>query len=280
MNQPPAFQFYASDYLSSSKVQRMTLEAEGAYVRLLAYNWQDGSIPSDFRQLSRLCKTTPRKMEILWNEFLHECFTGEGQPEGRLVNLRLERVRSEQVEYRNKKASAGQKGAEARWKDKQTDGTAIVLPLANCMANDGSSSPSPSSSPSSIKKQGKTVEVRADARRLPFKDFMFAELRRVGVEPVPDAADWQQYESFLRKTEGKDVFAIEKLKLYFQRFVNSSEQFHCRQGHPIRYFCANVSGFMREAAARQSEVHVPLSQRFTPEVLAEEERKLREGRAS
>lgn len=143
MNQPPAFQFYASDYLSSSKVQRMTLEAEGAYIRLLAYNWQDGWIPSDIAKLARLCKTTPRKMQTLWDDFLCECFTSTEQPAGRLVNPRLEQVRSDQVEFRNKKSGAGQLGAAARWKDKQTDGTAIDVPLANGMANDGPSSPSP-----------------------------------------------------------------------------------------------------------------------------------------
>lgn len=95
-------------------------------------------------------------------------------------------------------------------------------------------------------KQNREKPTRADARRVPFRDFMFTELRRVGVEPVPDAADWKQYESFLLKTDGKPAFTLEKLCEYFTRFVDSPDGFTRRQGHPIRYFCTNVSGFMRD----------------------------------
>ena len=34
----------------------MSLEEEGCYIRLLAYCWREGSIPSDLDKLSRLCK--------------------------------------------------------------------------------------------------------------------------------------------------------------------------------------------------------------------------------
>lgn len=95
-------------------------------------------------------------------------------------------------------------------------------------------------------KQNREKPTRADARRVPFRDFMFSELRRVGIEPVPDVADWKQYESFLLKTDGKPAFALERLCEYFARFVDSPNDFLRRQGHPIRYFCANVSGFMRD----------------------------------
>lgn len=85
-----------------------------------------------------------------------------------------------------------------------------------------------------------------DDRRVPFKDFMYAELRSVGVEPITDASDWDQYESFLTKTRAKPPFALEKLQEYFRRFVHSPENFHRRQGKPIRWFVNNVAAFMRD----------------------------------
>ena len=50
----PAFQFYPTDYLGSQRVQMMTLDEEGAYIRLLSYCWQHGTIPSDPAQAARL----------------------------------------------------------------------------------------------------------------------------------------------------------------------------------------------------------------------------------
>jgi uncharacterized protein YdaU (DUF1376 family) len=52
----PAFQFYPADYLADANVQMMTLEEEGAYIRLLSYCWRESTIPADNASLSRLCK--------------------------------------------------------------------------------------------------------------------------------------------------------------------------------------------------------------------------------
>ena len=54
MSKAPAFMFYAGDYLSSSRVTLMSLEEEGAYIRLLAHCWLHGSIPSDPDLIARL----------------------------------------------------------------------------------------------------------------------------------------------------------------------------------------------------------------------------------
>jgi hypothetical protein len=106
--------------------------------------------------------------------------------------------------------------------------------------------PAPPKEPTPPKEPKKPKTPAAeDDRRLPFKDFMFSALRGVGVEPLTDASTWQNYESFLAKTRGKEPFTLEKLKEYFQRFIHSADKFHQRQGDPIRYFVNNVNGFMR-----------------------------------
>jgi uncharacterized protein YdaU (DUF1376 family) len=128
----------------------MSLEAEGAYIRLLAYNWQDGSIPADIDQLARMCKTTPRKMATLWQDHLKDCFVLVDSEPGKYVNIRLEEVREEQQEYRANQSVNGKLGAKARWRDRQkhsgANGTANAVAnggaIATGMANDSSSSPS------------------------------------------------------------------------------------------------------------------------------------------
>lgn len=130
MKTPPAFQFYASDYLSSSKVQRMTLEAQGAYVRLLCYSWQDGYIPADVALLARLCNCTVKRMAVLWDSFLRDCFIPSGSDPDKLVNARLEEVRSKVTEFKAERSQSGKLGAAKRWKDHSSaNDSAIEQPL-------------------------------------------------------------------------------------------------------------------------------------------------------
>lgn len=88
----------------------MTLEAEGAYIRLLAYNWQDGSIPSSIEQLAPMCKTTVRRMATLWDCYLKQCFVENPLSPGTLVNERLERVRKDLLAFIEEKREAGKRG--------------------------------------------------------------------------------------------------------------------------------------------------------------------------
>ena len=109
----PAFQFYPTDYLASQRVQMMTLEEEGAYVRLLCYCWSSGSIPADPERCARLagkgCSVeTATVVQRSFNEH-----PTDGQ---RLVHDRLEIERENQRIRREQASSAGKKSAEIRSK--------------------------------------------------------------------------------------------------------------------------------------------------------------------
>ena len=114
----PAFQFYAGDYLSSSRVTLMTLEEEGAYVRLLCHCWLSGSIPKDPEQIARLIgkgasTTLATKVSTMF------------QPDGDvLVHDRLEAIRAERNRWVEKSREGGRKSAEKRklLKKSQIDG--------------------------------------------------------------------------------------------------------------------------------------------------------------
>ena len=169
---PPAFQFYARDFLASTS--DMGAEEVGAYIRLLCYQWDKGAIPDDIPRIERIAgMATPSVRQ--WQtdgtaiavpmadhplRYVIERFPVGS--DGMRRNLRLERTRAEQEAFRAKKATSGKLGAEARW---QTDGNAIGSPMANGMAkgmakgmaNDGSPSPSPSPNNTPIPPEGASV---------------------------------------------------------------------------------------------------------------------------
>jgi uncharacterized protein YdaU (DUF1376 family) len=123
----PAFQFYPSDYLSSQRVQMLTLEEEGAYIRLLCYCWQHGSIPADPEQIARLVgkgasTTLATTVQAMFKQ---------SKTEERLVHDRLEREKCKQAVWREKSAEGGRKSAEKR----KGGSTTLQPPLEGCLPN-------------------------------------------------------------------------------------------------------------------------------------------------
>lgn len=113
INKAPAFQFYASDFLSDLNVQIMTMAQRGIYITLLAMEWIEGSLPADTQTLKVLCGHHP-SFEEDWNAIKH-CFYEEN---GRIYNSRLESERSNMISYRERMSNNGKKGAKARWNGK------------------------------------------------------------------------------------------------------------------------------------------------------------------
>jgi uncharacterized protein YdaU (DUF1376 family) len=120
----PAFQFYPGDYLSSSRVQRMSMTERGVYITLLSFQWLDGSLPSNLLQLAQMVGVRPPQFERMWkNGPLHECFATTDT--GRLVNERLESERSKQRAFRDRQAQNGSKGGRTtKGSQSQTEPTA------------------------------------------------------------------------------------------------------------------------------------------------------------
>src|SRR5690554_3570253 len=93
----PAFQFYPKDFLSSSKVMRMTATERGIYITLLCVCWLEGSLPDDLGELAKLAGVRREQLARLWPRNLQSCFSsGRG---GTLVNDRLEDERRKQQEF-------------------------------------------------------------------------------------------------------------------------------------------------------------------------------------
>lgn len=106
----PAFQFYAGDFLSDINVTTMTMAQRGIYITLLAYEWIEGSLPSDILKLRILCGNHT-DFDSDW-DVVSGCFF---EKDGRLYNRRLESERTNMIEYRERMSANGRKGAKSRW---------------------------------------------------------------------------------------------------------------------------------------------------------------------
>lgn len=141
-NRPPAFLFYAKDWLDW-KVLRMSDAAQGVYIRLLAFMWKDSpdqcSVPNDDRQIARVLGKDIRTWRNLRAEIQ---FSGDPlfeEDEDRLVSHRLYKEKNNQEIRRKRLAEAGKKGAHQRWRPANdgigdANGDANGLAMATGMA--------------------------------------------------------------------------------------------------------------------------------------------------
>jgi len=110
----PWFPLYVYDWITDEAVQCMTLEQQGAYLRLLMHQWIEGSIPRNEDEIARLLNV-PRDsvaslMAPIWQKFPKVKYK-----RGRHANPTLESIREEQESRRKTKADNGLKGARQRW---------------------------------------------------------------------------------------------------------------------------------------------------------------------
>jgi len=139
MKNPPAFQFYPSDFLSDENVVLMNNTEVGCYIKLLCFCWKQGSIPNDVNKIAKLCNETGESMAELWLA-ISSCFKSS-EKDGRLIHPRLDKERKKQLKFSQERSVSGKKGAEIRWKNKPNS-SAIAQPIAKPMAKNSSSSSS------------------------------------------------------------------------------------------------------------------------------------------
>ena len=111
MTKRPAFQFYPGDWLGSQRVSLLTLEEEGAYLRLLASCWQHGSIPSAPDMIARLIG---KGSSTTLATTLATMFQPHPNNPTLLVHDRLEKEREKQDAWSEKCREGGRKSAEMR----------------------------------------------------------------------------------------------------------------------------------------------------------------------
>jgi len=122
MNRSPAFQFYPQDWLASAKVAEMTLEEEGAYIRLICYCWMTGSIPADPARCAKMvgkgCTVeVATAVQLAFNQIsttLQPNVNQTSTSDQRMTHERLEKEREKQDRHREKSAFGGRQSAKSR----------------------------------------------------------------------------------------------------------------------------------------------------------------------
>jgi uncharacterized protein YdaU (DUF1376 family) len=174
MTKRPAFQFYPGDWLGSQRVSLLTLEEEGAYLRLLASCWQHGSIPSDPDKIARLIG---KGASTTLATTLATMFQPHPLESALLVHDRLERERDKQDAWAEKSREGGRKSAEKR-QNLKGGSTTLQPPLEGCLPN-GSNQKATLFLQSTSSNTSSNEEVGADRKKSYLLDEEFwAEMRR------------------------------------------------------------------------------------------------------
>ncbi len=107
----PAFQFYPGDFLSSSKVRRMSMAERGAYITLLATCWLDDGLPTDLKTLATMLHIPVKQFERMWPQVLAECFY---EKNGKFHHPRLDKERKKQTDYAKRQSGNAARGWQSR----------------------------------------------------------------------------------------------------------------------------------------------------------------------
>ena len=102
----PAFSFYASNFIAGTLTY--SLRERGAYIPLLAWPWDHGSIPDEAKARCRVLGCAPREERLVWNT-LQDQFVVE---EGVLKNHRLECEREKQQKHVELAITFGRQGGK------------------------------------------------------------------------------------------------------------------------------------------------------------------------
>jgi uncharacterized protein YdaU (DUF1376 family) len=99
---PPAFQFYARDWLSSTL--GMPWEVAGVYIHLLAWSWDNGALPNDPEWRARVIGADAARLWAAVSKRWKKTARG-------WINLRLERQREIQATF----SAHAKQAASKRW---------------------------------------------------------------------------------------------------------------------------------------------------------------------
>ncbi len=122
MAKPPAFQWYARDWLSDPACRMLDPYTRAAYGDLLSVQWLEGAIPSDLSVLDRLLTGYGYDPDLVDHDSLLDLF-----PNGK--NRRMERERKAQQDRKKKAVEYGKEGARKRWQKPDIDRVPIDTPL-------------------------------------------------------------------------------------------------------------------------------------------------------
>jgi uncharacterized protein YdaU (DUF1376 family) len=169
------FPLYVGDYLADTG--HLSTSEHGAYLLLLMHQWRNGCIPDDERQLTKITRTTTREWRAISATVLAFFDCGESG----LQQGRLERVRAEQAEKRQRLSEAGRKAGKASAAQRSFNDRSTIVNqgLVEPSCNQPEPEPEPEREDTSLRSvslpRGKRAGGHPD-----FADFWEAYPRKVG----------------------------------------------------------------------------------------------------
>ena len=121
----PAFQFYPSDFLSSTVT--LTDAETGVHIRLLSWSWLNGPLPLDQQRVRRAALSSASDTE--WAAIWATIEPRWTKRAGGYTNDRLERTRAEQDDYREKQRVNGLKGGRPKTQTEPRNNPSLTQPL-------------------------------------------------------------------------------------------------------------------------------------------------------
>lgn len=176
---PPAFQFYADDFFAGTA--DMSQSEVGAYIRLLCHQWTKGGLPNDMARLGMVARTNNEPSNEAALRYVVESKFAVCD-DGQLRNARMETVRKQSEDWKEKsiaggKASAASRSGNSEW-GKRMAGQRAKQRTNNEPPNEPPNEPttnSPSPSPIDIKKGDRFVvpsldEIKLNAAKIGLPD--------------------------------------------------------------------------------------------------------------
>jgi uncharacterized protein YdaU (DUF1376 family) len=233
----PAFQHYPKDILSDLNYQVMSWAERGMYRHLMDICWLEKSIPSDEFLLARILNLSEDEFKGSW-QIVGKCFKVSSSLD-QLIHPRLELERQKQAEWREKCAKGGKHSAHKRKTNKEhkaQQGSCDLL-ASKRQVNVNSSSPSSSSYLNNNKK------TTVPSEQTLFKQSIESEYLKIrGCKLISDNTDWISLSNLIKSCNGN--ITQEQLKEAWTLFLQSTDPFHQKQGHPLRWWCSNVNAFL------------------------------------
>jgi len=223
----PAFQFYPQDFLVGTAM--FSQEEVGAYIRLLAFQWEHNGLPEKLSMLMNLAGGEVSELVLskfpVWED-------------GRRRNLKLEQIRQEQIEYSKKQSVKGKRGGNPAFekgnpnpyyqddiqmdnpkdnprdnprdnpKDNPKDNPEITQKITQDINPSPSPSPSPSSSSSS------SIKTAVAPQQAPLHELM-----------IKTYTDWYESPQIMgleyKFAGAKDGTAVKQIIAYLKKAVMS-----------------------------------------------------------
>lgn len=183
----PAFQFYPADFIAGTV--HLTNEELGAYMRLLCFQWEHGSVPNSAQKRARVLGISTRKLSSLWSA-LEPLFTSKN---GYLVNPRMEEERHKQAIRKDKLSKAGRKGGQQKATSQ----------------NEARLNPSSSSTTTSSSLEEEHTELATSSESSSFTDLTPQPVETQSPDPISS-------DGLVRVSASESEFAIEVENLWAQ----------------------------------------------------------------